>query len=187
MPRVKYCRDTGEASDAVGAWLYNRLRLRTAPAVPESVGGGFDPAKWVVPGGGDDMHVFWALGGIADAARICHLADFRLGHWYTEIWGTAEKQWHAVDNASRDRTYHTSWTLRVRKSTILSTTGERGGWNALNEQRWEAFTNTVGLFYPSGQVVVRVLDRDQPVKGQRVVTQSWFKNERVLRPGRANG
>jgi len=33
------------------------------------------------------------------------------------------------------------------------------------------------LFYPSGQVVVRVLDREQPVKGQRVVTQVWLHND----------
>ena len=47
----------------------------------------------------------------------------------------------------------------------------------MDEQRSEAFTNTIGLFYPSGQVVVRVLDREQPVPDQRVVAQAWLSNQ----------
>jgi len=79
-------------------------------------------------------------------------------HWWSEVWSVEENQWHAVDSSDYERTYGSFWMLRVPKSTILSTTSERGGWNAISEQRWEAFTNTIALFYPSGRVVARVLD-----------------------------
>ncbi|MCC6822753.1 MAG: prolyl oligopeptidase family serine peptidase [Verrucomicrobia subdivision 3 bacterium] len=176
-PRVKYCRDTGEASDAIGRWLYSRLRFRTAPAAPESA-----MADLIRQSGAcrEGAMMYTYLGRLAGLPmRPVYVIWPTLGswHWYTEVWDTGEKQWHAVDSANQDRTYHTSWVLRVRKSTILPTTGERGGWNALDEQRWEAFTNSIGLFYPSGQVVVRVLDGEEPVKGQRVVTQAWLSNE----------
>ncbi|MCL4789932.1 MAG: dienelactone hydrolase family protein [Verrucomicrobia bacterium] len=177
LPRVKYCRNGGEASDAVGAWLYSRLRLRTAPPRPES-----SMDEMIRQSGAcrEGAMMYTYLGRkVGLPMRPVYVIWPTLGswHWYTEVWDTGEKQWHAVDSANPDRTYHTSWVLRVRKSTILSTTGERGGWNALNEQRWEAFTNTVGLFYPSGQVVVRVLDGEEPAKGQRVVAQAWLSNE----------
>lgn len=176
-PRVKYCRNTGQASDAVGAWLYTRLRLRTAPAAAES-----SMADSIRQSGacreGAMMYTYLGrLVGLPMRPVYVIWPTLGSGHWYTEVWSTEEKQWHAVDSANQDRTYHTSWVLRVRKSTILPTTGERGGWNALDEQRWEAFTNTIGLFYPSGQVIVRVLDGEQPVKGQRVVAQVWLKND----------
>lgn len=176
-PRVKYCRDTGEASDAIGAWLYSRLRFRTAPAVPES------SMEYLIKQSGacrEGAMMYTYLGrlvGLPMRPVYVIWPTLGSGHWYTEVWSTKEKQWHAVDSANENRTYDTSWILNVRKSTILSTTGERGGWNASDEQRWEAFTNTIGLFYPSGQVVVRVLDREQPVKGQRVVTQVWLKGD----------
>lgn len=177
LPRVKYCRDSGEASDAVGAWLYSRLRFRTAPPRPES---SMDDMIRQSGACREGAMMYTYLGRkVGLPMRPVYVIWPTLGswHWYTEVWDTNENQWHAVDSANPDRTYHTSWVLRVRKSTILSTTGERAGWNALNEQRWEAFTNTIGLFYPSGQVVVRVLDGEEPAKDQRVVAQTWLSNE----------
>jgi dienelactone hydrolase len=176
-PRVKYCRDTSEASDAVGAWLYSRLRFRTAPAAPESsLQQLIKQSGWCREGA--MMYTYLGrLAGLPMRPVYVIWPTLGSGHWYTEVWSTEENQWHAVDSANQDRTYHTSWILNVRKSTILSTTGERGGWNALDEQRWEVFTNTIGLFYPSGQVAVRVLDRDRPVAGQRVVAQAWLSNQ----------
>ena len=176
-PRVKYCRDTGEASDAVGAWLYSRMRFRIATPAPESSMGQLLKQRGWCREGAMMYTYLGRLMGLPMRPVYIIWPTLGSGHWYTEVWSTEEKQWHAVDSANEDRTYHTSWILNVRKSTILSTTGKRGGWNALDEQRWEAFTNTIGLFYPSGQVVVRVLDREQPVPGQRVVTQVWLKND----------
>ena len=176
-PRVKYCRDTGQASDAVGAWLYSRLRLRTAPPERES------SLEQLIKQSGscrEGAMMYTYLGRVVGLPmRPVYVIWPTLGswHWYSEVWSTGENQWHPVDSANQDRTYHTSWILNVRKSTTLSTTSERGGWYALDEQRWEAFTNTIGLYYPSGQVVARVLDRDRPVGGQRVVAQTWLSNE----------
>jgi predicted esterase len=177
LPKVKYARDTGEASDAVGAWLYSRMRFRTAaPAQESSMEELLTQRGWCREGA--MMYTYLGrLTGLPMRPVYIIWPTLGSGHWYTEVWSTEGNQWHAVDSANEDRTYHTSWILNVRKSTILATTGERGGWNALEEQRWEAFTNTIGLFYPSGRVAVRVLDRDRPVEGQRVVAQAWLSND----------
>jgi dienelactone hydrolase len=177
LPRVKYCADTGDASDAVGRWLYSRLRLRTTPPEPES-----SMDQMIKESGSchEAAMMYTYMGRLVGLPmRPVYVIWPTLGswHWYTEVWDTTEKQWHPVDSANQDRPYHASWFLRVRKSTTLATTGERGGWNALNEQRWEAFTNTIGLCYPSGHVTVRVLDQDKPMEGERVVTQVWLKGD----------
>jgi dienelactone hydrolase len=177
LPRVKYCHDTGEASDAVGAWLYSHMRFRTAPQGSESTLREMLNEKAACR---EAAMMYTYLGrSIGLAMRPAYTIWPTLGswHWFSEVWSVEEKQWHPVDSANQDRRYHTSWVLRVPKSSVLSTTGERGGWNALNEQRWEQFTNTVGLFYPSGQVVVRVLDGERPLKDQRVVAQTWLNKE----------
>jgi len=177
LPRVKYCHNTGEASYAVGAWLYSRMNFRTAPAATESTlrqmmnyqGDCREAAMW-----------YTYLGrqvGVPMRPAYTTWPTLGSSHTFTEVWSMEENQWLAVDGDDQHRRHNTPWVLRIPKSTILSTSGERGGWNAIEEQRWEALTNTISLFYPSGQVTVRVLDREHPAQGQRVVTQVWLKGD----------
>jgi hypothetical protein len=100
-------------------------------------------------------------------------------HWFAEVWSTEENQWHPVDCSDQERNYRMAWVLRVPKSAVLAPTGDRGGWNALPERRWDALTNTVGLFYPSGRVAVRVVDGARPVSNQRVLAQIWLEKQVV--------
>ena len=179
LPRVKYARDTAEASDAVGGWLYTRMRFRTKAHGPESS----LPEMLEEQGScreGAMMYTYLGrLVGLPMRPAYTIWPTLASWHWFSEVWSTEERQWHAVDSANEDRTYRSSWVLRVPKSAVLSTTGDRGGWNALDERRWEAFTNTIGLFYPSGRVVVRVVDGERPVKDQRVIAEIWLR-EQVL-------
>ena len=64
----------------------------------------------------------------------------------------------------------------VPKSVIQVPTGERGAWNAVADQRWESLTNSIGLFYPSGHVLVRVLDDGKLASRRRVGVQVWLGN-----------
>ena len=179
LPRVKYARDTAEASDAVEAWVYSRLPFRTRAHGPESSLPEMLDEQESCREGAMIYTYLGRLLGLPMRPAYTIWPTLASWHWFSEVWSTEENQWHAVDSANQDRTYRSSWVLRVPKSSVLSTTGERGGWNALKERRWEAFTNTIGLFYPSGQVAVRVLDREQPAKDQRVMAQIWL-NEEVL-------
>ena len=99
----------------------------------------------------------------------------RDGHCWTEVWDPDKKGWHSVDSSAPERFYRADWVLRVAKASIHAATGERGAWNADSEGRWEAYTNTVGLFYPSGTLVVRVLERGAPKANQRVEVQTWLR------------
>ena len=179
QPPTKYCHTAAGTSDAIGSWIHSRLQLRNTPAEPEL------PLADLMARGGTCRE------GAMIHAHLCRQAGLparpvyvlwpTLGswHWFTEVWSTDEQQWHAVDSANPDRPYGASWLHKVRKATTLATTGERGGWNALRERRWEAFTNTIGIHYPNGRVCVRVTDGDHPVRDARVVTQIWLKGEVV--------
>jgi len=183
LPKVKYTRDTAEASDAVANWLYSRLPFRTgAPGRESSL-----PQMLRERGKCREEVMEYAylgrLAGVPIRPAYVLWPTSASMHWFAEVWSTEENQWHAVDSSARDRPYRVAWVLRVPKATVLSATGERGGWNVLNEQRWEAFDNTVGIIYPSGHVVVRVVDREQPVKNQRVLAQIWLPKETVSAVG----
>jgi hypothetical protein len=82
-----------------------------------------------------------------------------------------EKRWRELDSTAETRTYNANWTLRVPKAMILTPDGERGGWNATAENRLEAFINTIDLVYPSGKILVKVLDHGVPAAHQSVGIQ----------------
>jgi hypothetical protein len=54
---------------------------------------------------------------------------------------------------------------------ILTSSGERGGWDAAAEDRISALINTIDLVYPSGKVHFKVLDHGAPVALQWVGVQ----------------
>ena len=58
--------------------------------------------------------------------------------------------------------------MRVPKTAILAPTGDRGVWNGLSVGRWDTFTNTIGMVYPSGNVLIKVLDHEAPAPDRTV-------------------
>jgi hypothetical protein len=193
LPPVKYCHTTADACNALWTWLSRRVRYRTEPFTPEATPRErLNQEGWCIEGVTLYNYFGRCVGLPMRPAYTVwptvKLAPVHSVHWWSEVWSVEEGQWHAVDSADYDRTYNTFWMPRVPKSTILASTGERGGWNAIAEERWEAFTNTIGLFYPSGQVRVQVLDRGRPASGQRVMAQSWYSQEvRSVAAARTSG
>lgn len=178
---VKYCHTTAEASDAVAAWERTRTKFDPQPTgdqIPTPI------EVFINNKGNCDLLIplYAALArSVGLPARCVRVPWPTLGatHAYAEIWDTERNAWHAFDGAASPRRFHDNWMLNVPKSVTHTVTGERGVWNAAAENRWEVFTNTVGLFYPSGRVRVRVLEQETPKAGQRVNVQVWLKGRMI--------
>ncbi len=172
---VKYSHTTAEASDALWGWMRVRALEKTTSRMerPEEI-------LSRIRGGCYNFSV--AFTGLARTvglpARPAWTFWPTLGndHFWNEVWSVEERQWHAFDASALNRSFNADWLTRVEKSVIQVPTSERGAWNALADQRWESLTNSIGLFYPSGQVLVRVLDGGQPASGRRVGVQVWLGN-----------
>jgi hypothetical protein len=92
-------------------------------------------------------------------------------HYCDEVWSVQERRWRELDSSTDTRPYGAIWILNVPKSMILTPTGESGGWNATAENRLDAFINTINLVYPSGRVLVKVLDHGKPAALETVRIQ----------------
>ena len=173
--QVKYCRSIGEVSDAVGKW--ERLRAvwkdSLAPEDPT-------PAEVLSSRGGDcqqliSLFIYLARSvGVAVRPVVTTWPTLGTSHYWAEIWDVDNNAWHSFDGSTADRPYKFDWVMNVPKAATHAASGERGAWNAAREDRWEAYTNTVGLFYPSGTVLVRVLEHDAPRANQRVDVHVWL-------------
>ena len=97
-------------------------------------------------------------------------------HYWVEVWDAENQRWHAYDVSAENRPWDKPWTHRVPKAVSLVPTEQPGSWLAHDQRQWELLENTIGQHYPSGQVEVRVLDRDQPLPRARVEVQVWLGN-----------
>jgi hypothetical protein len=154
---LKYCHTTQEAYNAIFYWMHAHATWRKdRPSGPFTAQDIFDC------GGGnctDTTVLFITLArrmGIPARPTYTlwqHIDSF---HNWTEIWDVETKSWRSVDCTAYDRPYLSDWICLKPKSIIYTTPSTSGTWNAINEHRWEALTNTVGLFYPSGKIEVTV-------------------------------
>src|ERR1019366_4644935 len=149
---VKYCHTTAEASDALWGWMRVRALEKTTSGMRQS-----EEILSRIRGGCKNFSV--AFTGLARTvglpARPAWTFWPTIGndHYWNEVWSVEETQWHAFDASALTRSYYADWLNRVPKSVIQVSTGERGAWNALADQRWESLTNCIGLLYPIGQVL----------------------------------
>jgi dienelactone hydrolase len=177
---LKYCRTVGQACDTIGRWERQRTAWLTVPGSEDPT-----PDEVLSNRGGnckDLISLFICSArsvGVAIRPVTTTWPLLGSGHYWAEIWDVKQKAWHSFDGSSAERPYDYDWVLRVPKAATHAAPGERGAWNASRENRWESYTNTVGLFYPSGMVLVRVLDHDAPKPGQRVNVQVWLKGNIV--------
>jgi len=166
---VKYCRTTQEASDKV----WKLMNEKVAFDLKES-GGEIDPLKILDAGKADClglciMHA--ALGrSVGLPVRVTRvLWQNSLGeHFCVEVWSYEDQRWHEIDVSAGDRAFENDWVMRVPKTAILASSGERGVWDGLSVGRWSSFTNTISLIYPSGDVSIKVLDHGNPAPDRTV-------------------
>jgi hypothetical protein len=92
-------------------------------------------------------------------------------HFAAEVWSAENQRWHEIDVSAQNRAFDTDWVMRVPKAAILAPTGDRGLWDGLGVGGWRSFTNTIGLIYPSGDVLIKVLDRGVPAPDRTVAIQ----------------
>jgi hypothetical protein len=177
---VKYCRTTAEACDAVSQWRRLRAAWKELPYVEDPT-----PDQVLANRGGDcrplvGLYVSLARSvGVAARPVTTTWPTLGTGHYWVEVWDADRRAWHSFDASTANRPYDCDWVLNVPKAATHAGSGERGGWNAATESRWEAYTNTVALCYPSGTVRVRVLPRTAPVRPRRVNVQVWLRGEMV--------
>ena len=170
---VKYCRTTEDASDAVWKWMHKLVLWREEA----TSGRGKTPREIFDEGQSncEGLAVFYTAlcrsVGLPERTTMLIWQNSLGTHYCTEVWSVQEKRWRELDSTAETRAYGANWTLRVPKAMILTPTGERGGWNARAENRLEAFINTIDLVYPSGKVLVRVLDHGAPAAHQSVGIQ----------------
>ena len=170
---VKYGRTTEDASDAVWKWMHH-LVVWKEDGMP---GKGKTPMQIFDAGLTDceGMAVLYTAlcrsVGLPERTTMLIWQNYTTRHYCTEVWSVEEKRWHELDSTAETRSYGANWTLRVPKVMILTPTGERGSWNAAAENRLEAFINTIDLVYPSGKVLVKVLDHGAPAAHQWVGIQ----------------
>ncbi len=175
-PVVKYCRTMADVCDTVGRWERLRAVWKSFPGAEDPI-----PSEVLANGGGDCQHLislFISLArpvGVAARPVTTTWPILGSGHYWAEIWDVDRQSWHGFDGSAAERPFDYDWMMRVPKAATHAATGERGGWNARRENRWDAYTNTVGLFYPSGTVRVKVLERNAPKVGQRVNVEVWVE------------
>jgi hypothetical protein len=177
---VKYCRNTAEACDAIGRWERQRATWKGF-ATPEDPA----PSGVLANRGGDCQHLISLFIYLARSVGLpvrpvmTTWPTQGTGHYWAEIWDVRRQSWHGFDGSAAERPFNFDWMSRVPKAATHAAMGERGAWNAAKENRWEAFTNTVGLFYPSGSVRVVVSDNEAPKANQRINVQVWLSGEVV--------
>jgi dienelactone hydrolase len=171
---VKYCRTTEDASDAVWKWMHQLIIWDEQHGVP---GKGKTPREIFAAAASncEGMAVLYTAlcrsVGLPERTTMLIWQNSLGTHYCTEVWSVQEKRWRELDSTAETRAYGANWTLRVPKAMILTPTGERGGWNATAENRLDAFLNTIGFAYPSGKVLVKVLDHGVPAAHQPVGIQ----------------
>ncbi len=182
---VKYSHTTQEASDAVWKWMHGRMTW-TDDELTHDQGLGGTP-RHILRSGKSDCGGLALLytclcrsAGLAERLSLVVWQDLSAKHYITEVWSVQRQQWHALDSTAGDRAYGSSWMSHIPKAIILTPTGERGCWNAEAEGRREACSNTIALFYPSGQAVVRVLNHGIPLAYQVVGVQSMGTKEIII-------
>ena len=172
-PSLKYAKTTQEAADIILRWMHRRATFHRHPTIEQSVKNQ-GPMRILQDGGGDCESVvllFTSLCrsvGIPARVAMTRWPTIDSDHYWTELWSSEDNQWHAVDSSASDRPYNAQWMLRVPKSAIHASLDTYGSWNAREEGRWEAFTNTIAAFYPSAEIEVDIsgdgiLKSNQPV------------------------
>jgi hypothetical protein len=170
-------------SDAIWRWMHKRVVWRNG-APP---GTGKTPRQLL-----DDAQtdcyglvvLYTALCrsiGLAERPTEMVRQDPEMGpHFCSEVWSVEERRWRELDSSADGRNYHSDWVRRIAKAFILTTRGERGDWDALNEKRLDQCLNTIGLVYPSGTVKIEVVDDGKPVPHATVGIQIGTTNEVAL-------
>ena len=175
---VKYCHTTQEVSDVVWRWMHKRVLWR------DNVSGKRKTPMKILNDGVADCFglavLYSALCrsiGLAERPTEMVWQNPGLAHHYcTEVWSTEDRSWHELDSSSDNRTYNSPWLLRVPTAMILARPGERGGWDAFDSGRFDACVNNIGLFYPSGDVLVRVVRGGRPAPGGTICLQTVSSN-----------
>lgn len=163
---IKYCHTDRQVVDAVWRWMRERTASGATRDLPEA------SAKEIFRERGttDCKKVAMLYTSLARSAGLAIRPVFSIDrtadHYWTEVWSPETKRWRPYDGGSVRRAHEAG--LGNPLSVILAPTGERGVWNAEAEGRWEAYTNDIGLFFPSGKVIVRVLDHGRPAIGELV-------------------
>lgn len=161
---LKYCHSQRQVIDTLWRWM----RARNVPDEKRNLQEG--SAGDVLAAGGwrdcKSMTMFYdaLLRSAGLAVRPAFSIDRDANHHWTEIWQGG--RWAAYDGGSVSRAFEVGWGRPL--SVIMAPIGERGGWDAERDGRWEAFTNNIAWFFPSGKVVVRVLHGGQPSAGRLV-------------------
>jgi dienelactone hydrolase len=172
---VKYSRTTQEAADAVWNWMRAEAITFKEPHTYDST-----PMTILRRRSGGCFNVvllYTALGrsiGLPTRPVWTMWPTIGSPHYWTEVWDTERRSWHAFDTSALDRSYAADWFLRVPKSVAMAASGERGGWNALAEHRFEALTNTINRTYPSGFLTVQVKNSGIPLPSQKVSIHIWL-------------
>jgi predicted esterase len=175
---LKYCHTQRQAIDAAWRWMRERTAAGDTSDVPEG-----SPKEILKARGTTDckkvamLYTFVARSA-GLATRPVFSIDRAAQHYWTEVWNPEAKQWCAYDGGPVRHANEAG--LGKPLSVILAPTGERGVWNAEAEDRWEAYTNNIGLFYPSGKVTVRVLDHGRPVTRELVAVLSGRFTPRMV-------
>jgi len=180
---VKYSRTTEEASDAIWLWMHQLVLWKGEGGAASR---GKTPRQIFADKASDCRG--WAVlytamcrsVGLPERTTMLIWQNSLGEHYCTEVWSVEEKRWRELDSTAETRAYGANWTLRVPKAMILTPTGERGSWNAVAENRSDALLNTIDLVYPSGKVLVKVLDHGTPVTHQWVGIQLPSVNGFVL-------
>lgn len=168
---VKYCHTTQEASDAVWKWVQKNVVWASVSSE------GMTPIEILNRKEADclGLVVLYTAAcrsvGLPERPTKIVWQNSLEEHFCSEVWSIEDNRWHELDSSADNRPYSTPWILNVPKAMILAPSGDRGIWNALAEDRLDAFTNTIGLVYPSGEVAIKILDHNLPAPGQRVTIQ----------------
>jgi hypothetical protein len=168
---VKYSRTTEDASDAIWNWMHQLVLWKGEGGTASR---GKTPRQIFADKASDCRG--WAVlytamcrsVGLPERTTMLIWQNSLGTHYCTEVWSIEEKRWRELDSTAETRAYGANWTLRVPKAMILTPTGERGSWNATAENRLDAFINTIDLVYPSGKVLVKILDHGAPAFHQPV-------------------
>lgn len=168
---------TAAKADALHEWLHTRNRQEVWTHE------WFGRLDWATVGARGGCRTFcetYAEIGNALGLKIRPVYTFwpTIGnsHYWVEIWDSEQSRWRPCDVSAYERTWETPWMHRVPKAISLVPTGQPGSWAAHDQRQWEFLENTIGTHYPSGQVEVTVLEREQPLPGARVEVQVWLGN-----------